>query len=179
MKKILTIFLACLSLLMCVFMGAGCSSVKPQLDLKDAAEALEENGYDVELENYHGYDFEDYFGYYSMVVDKSLWAEDEDGDEWISIYEFESVSMAKSYYKKYKQECEAYIAEQKAELKFMKKILKEYEDDMKSSEIDNLEDKIKEQEEKLEREKERLKASGCSGKFFWKASSERALRDTK
>ncbi len=173
MKKILTVLLACVSLLICVFMGVGCSSVKPQLDLRDAAEALEENGYDVDIEDDMDY------GYYDVIIEGYLEAEEEDGDEWIEIYEFESASIAKAYYKKLKQEYEAYIDRIKAEIRFLKKILKMYDDELKSGEIDDIEDELKEMEEYLEEQEEEWEASGYSGKYVWTASSERALKDTK
>lgn len=175
MKKFLTILLACIMLMVCFVAGTACASVKPEFDLKEAKRVLEKNGYDVDFDD----DIDGSDGYYGIAIERFLDAEEEDGNEWIEMYEFKSASIAKAYYKVWKKDSEAYIDTCKDEIKLLKKILKRYKDELKSDEIDELEDEIKDWEDELEEEEEMLKASGCSGKMVWKASSERAVKDTK
>ena len=164
MKKLLTGLLALLMLVSSVFVLSSCAK-KPELDLEDAKEALEDAEYIVYYED----DTE------STGVEEMLSARKDEYD--ITIIKFEKASTAKLAYQELKLEREYEIESLKLEIKSTKHMLSKYEKDLSSSEIDNYEDEIKEMEKKLE-ELQKETVIGRSGKYVW-TGDLKALEATK
>lgn len=165
MKKIIVTLLAAAMLISCVCVLASCGGQgsKPELDLEDAAENLEDEDYIVEYE-----DDEDNL---SANVAEKLTARNSDGDYiYITVYkDSKSASMA---FDELKLKFDYQVKYAKAELKKMKHMVKKYEDDVSYDE-DDIED--------FEEEFKEGKAEYCygkSGKIVWEGTKN-AVKDSK
>ena len=158
MKKILSIFLVLVTMLaMCMSLVA-CGGPRPCLNLDKAEDCLEDNDYYVTIVDG---DELDTIGY---AVKERLYAED-DGDNYIYIYEFKTVKAAKLYY----EYIGAHYGKGSPEYKAAKRLLRKYGDDMEREDRKDLEDYIEEMEEEV---------CGRSGKYVWYGTKD-ALEDTK
>ena len=171
MKKLLTGLLAIAMLLSCICILSACSVPKPELDLKDAAEALEDEDYHV-----YYYDDEDMSGF-NYAMEETLYAYDDDHDNYIRIMKFKSAASAKLYYKQVKEWNEFEQEAEKSYLEVMEHSLKTYEDNLSSDEIDELEDKIKDCKKTL-KENEEDYVVGRSGVYVWYGTKD-AIKDSK
>ena len=153
MKKLLTGLLALLMLLSSVFVLSSCAK-KPDLDLEDAKDALEDADYIVYYE-----DDSD-----TTSIEEMLSARKDEYS--LTIIKFEKSSTAKLAYQELKMEHEYEIEALKLEIKSTKHMLSKYEKDLSSAEIDSYEDDIKEMEKELE-ELQKETVIGRSGKYVW------------
>lgn len=160
--------LALIMLMGCVLTFASCSfGPKPELDIDDAEEALEDENYSVSVND----DPSD------PMYEATLSASNE--DDYLRIVWFENASVAKLYYKSLKLEREQEIESLKLEIKTLKKVIKLYEDDYKSDELDELEDELKDLEKELDELKSNKEyAYGRSGKVVWYGTKD-AVEDSK
>ena len=163
MKKLLSILLTVV-----VFCGisitfCSCGNITPELNFEKARKNLKDNGYVVELDN--AISAGD--GWLKYAFENTLYAAEENGDNWIQIIEFKNVKVAKLF-------CEITdgVLCQK-EINFMEYILEKYGDDMKSAERDELDDEIKEYKEELAEERYYRK-----GKYVW-CGTDSGINDTK
>lgn len=160
MKKILSIFLVLVTMLaMCMSLVA-CGLKKPNLDFEDAAKNLERKGYNVVLIYEDGYG--SHIGY---AIKNYISASEEDGDNYIYIYEFKTAKAARLYYNFIKMD----YGKGSAIYKFYKRLLRKYGDDMEREDRKDLEDYIEEMEEEV---------CGRSGKYVWYGTKD-AAKDTK
>ncbi len=171
MKKTFLKLIALAVLLCTVFSITSCGlfTAKPELDLKDAAKALEDEDYSV----YH-YDDEDDL---SVGVAERLSARSDDGDDYLYITVYETTKMAKLAYEELELENEAEIEYIKLEIKTLEYTLKKFEKDLTSDEIDEIEDEIKELEKYLEEMKDEY-CFGRKGKAVWEGTKD-AIKDSK
>ena len=161
MKKILSIFLVLATMLaMCVSLVA-CGGPKPQLDLKKAGKALEKNGYYVSITDGEDFWWEE-LGY---ALEGTLYASEEDGDNYIRIYEFKTAKAAKLYYNYIKMD----YGKGSASYKAGKRLLNKYGKDMDKEDRKDLEDYLEEMEEEI---------CGRSGRFVWYGTKD-AAKDSK
>lgn len=178
MKKILAKLLAAALVVVMVLTLVACGA-KPELDLEDAAENLEDNGYTV---HYTDEDLD-------VPYAKRLSAYDDDNT--LVIIEFQDTKSAKLYYESIKMEYDCEIDELKLELEGLElekelyeHIIEEYDRDLSNDEIDDyeeeiddIEDDIKEIEKEIEKMKEDY-SFGRSGKIVW-AGTVDAIEDSK
>ena len=162
MKKflLLTMIVFVLTLSSCT----GFRQEKPNLDLEEAAEALEDAGY------YVIYDDEE-----SYEIGYAEYLEAYDDDEKIVICECLDVKIAKIFYNFFKTQYDAEIKALKVRIEAMEYMLEEYKSDMDSDEKSELKDDIKDYKEELE-----ILESisiGRKGKFVWIATPE-AIEDS-
>lgn len=180
MKKILTTFLACISLVTCIFLGAACSA-KPTLDIRKAGDNLRARGYEVEIDYDQELEFDveefDIYGKFTSV----LYAEREGSDEdyTLYIYEFKTAKAAKYEYEYINNLLEMVRDLAKAQLKYYERFLTLYSADLDADDIEDIEEYIKEVKQELEKYEEKLKGIGRSGKYLWIASHTEVLKDTK
>ncbi|MBQ9773707.1 MAG: hypothetical protein IJW30_06440 [Clostridia bacterium] len=171
MKRILTLMLALMLSLTCVLTLASCAlfQKKPEMDLEVAAENLEDADYYVSYE-----DDEDNL---EVGVEATLYAYDEDGENYLRMVTYIETSSAKIAYDALKKEYDAEIDMIKLEIKRIEDILENYEDDLEDEEVDEYEDELKECEKELEEMEEEHKM-GRSGKTVWMATVD-AIEDSK
>ena len=169
MIKVIPLLLALgcvLSLSACGMFGGGSSThfsdVKPELDFDDAADNLEDNDYDVEVDDA---DKDDY------GVKQYLYATDGDGNT-LHMVEYEDSKLAKLAYEEKLAYYEAQAKATEAQIELLEYQLKEYEDDMKKSEVNELEDRIEYYEDELEELEDFT--IGVSGKVVWSGTVEAA-----
>ena len=166
MKKILAMALAVVMLMGCVLTFASCGT-RPELDIDDAEDNLKEEDYIVSVND----DPSD------PMYKATLYASN--GDDSLSIYWFDSASVAKLYYQSIKLAEKQQKEELELEIKTLKKVIKLYEDEYKSSELDNLEDELKDLEKKLKDLKSgKDYVYGRSGKVVWYGTKD-AIKDSK
>ena len=165
-KRSLAVLLALAMLIGCVALFASCGP-KPELDLRAAEDALED---------------EDYFVYYSddedeeePYIEESLYAYKD--DESLTIVRFADSKSAKLFYNELKFEYDTEVEELELEIKRIKHILNKYSDELKSDYIDELEDELKDYEKELE-ELQEEGLFGINGKVVW-YGTERAIEDSK
>ena len=165
MKKILTALLALAMLLGCVAVFASCGNqgTKPNLDLEEAAEALEDEDYNVTYS-----DDEDDL---SVGVVEQLYASN--GDDYLRVVKYASAATAKIAYEELKLQMETEIEYMELEIKRIEHILKKYDDDLDSDEVDDYEDDLKDLEKELKKTKKDY-CYGISGKYVWAGTSDAA-----
>ena len=178
MKNLILRLIALAVLACCILSFASCGgSVKPELNMKDAEDALEDEGYTVETGDGDDYiENNSYSPYYGYALDEYLEAHDDDYN-YLYIYVFESASMAKLYYKGIAESQEMYIANIQTELDYYNKLLKKYEDDMDRDHIKELEDEIESLEEDLEERVDEY-VFGIKGKTVWYGTLD-AVEDSR
>ena len=168
MKKFITTFLALAMILSCavVFSSCGIFTAKPELDLEQAAENLEDADYSVSY-----VDDEDEL---SAGVVERLSAYNDDDYLTVTVYgDSKSASIA---YKTLKSSFEYYVKEMKLEIQRLENVLNKYDKDLDSDEIDELEDEIKELEKELEELEDIV--IGKKGKTVW-SGTKAAVEDSK
>lgn len=168
-KSIKNLFMVTL-LLTLIFTLASCGGQgpKPNLDLDEVKDNLEDKDYYVSL-----VDDEDDL---DVGVEQELYA-DGDGDDYVYIIEFKDAKMAKLAFKGLKLENESEIESLKLSIKNIENKLEKYEDDLNSFQIDTYENQLKELNKELERRQDE-KCYGISGKFIWQGTED-AIKDTK
>ena len=173
MKKILSTVLAVVLLVGCIFTLASCSpksqGEKPELDLKKAAENLEDEDYTVA----HVDDKDSLEAY----IEERLSAYDKDYENTITIVVFKDSKTAKLFYENRVKSIQEDIDYIEAQIEFYEHILKEYESKLDSDEIDEIEDDIKEMKEELEEYKEDY-CYGIDDCTVWYGSAD-AVKDSK
>ena len=167
MKKLLSILVTVVMLCGLSMTICSCGTNSPELNLEKARKNLKDNGYYVELEESNFSDVDTPWGGYA--IEKVLYAEEEEGDNWIQIIEFKTEKIAKMAMEADPISAGVY----EKEIKLMEYILEKYGDEMKSDERDELRDEIKEYEELLEEEQVYRK-----GKYVW-YGTKLAIEDTK
>ena len=168
MKKIITTLLALAMILSCVVVFSSCSlfAPKPELDLEDAKDNLEDADYSVSYE-----DDEDLLG---PGVAEQLYAYDDDNFLRVTVYEdSKSASLA---YDEIKMELDHEKESIKLTIKSIEHVLDKYEDDLEDEEIDELEDMLEEYQDELEEYEDYV--IGKSGKTVW-AGTKDAIEDSK
>ena len=147
MKKWLSAILCIVTVLMCVLVFASCAA-KPELDLEDAAENLEDEDYRVEYS-----DNED--GYLPVYMEEMLYAsKGEDADDIIVMAVCKDEKSAKLLLKQVKEQNEELIKYYEARIKMLENKLDLYEDDLDKDEIKDIEERIEDYEETIEKYKE-------------------------
>ena len=151
MKK----FLALLLVLVMTFALASCSLFsKPELDLDDAQDNLEDEDYSVRYE-----DDEDNLG---AGVEEYLSAYD-DKDNYLRITVYASAKLAKLDYKARKLQIDTQIKETKLEIQQIEYLLENYKKDL--DDPSDYKDQLKDLEKELEQLEEMV--VGKSGKTVW------------
>ena len=165
MKKLLALLLVIVS----IFSLASCSllAAKPELDLEDAKDNLEDAKYTVYLED----DVDE------PGIKEYLRAYDEDGENYIYIVVFEDTKLANLMYKQQQLELKSEKENLKIEIQAQEHRLDKYDDDLDSDEIDEIEDDIKDMEKELEELKKEY-VIGKSGKTVWYGTKD-AIEDSK
>ena len=169
MKKIKVLLLAVALLLVCTMALSACSlfAPKPNKDLEEAAENLEDEKYMVTYT-----DDEDEL---EVNVAEKLYATD-GKDNYLSVTIYNDSKSASLAYKEMKMQYDAEIDEIKLEIKNYENMIKKYEDDLDNDDIDDYEDEIKELEKELEEAKDFV--FGKSGKMVY-AGTKDAIKDSK
>ena len=156
MKK----FLALLLVLVMTFALASCSLFsKPELDLDDAQDNLEDEDYTV-----YYVDDEDEL---EAGMVEGLSAYDED-DNFLYVVVFDSTKLAKIYYKEAKLELDAEIKAIKLEIQEIEYLLENYKKDL--DDPSDYKDQLKDLEDELEELEEVV--LGRSGKTVWRATKD-------
>ncbi len=172
MKKIITALLIACMLVSCIAVLSSCdlfsSKVKPELDLEDAKNALEDEDYLVVY-----VDDEDDL---DVGMKESLYAynDDEDG---LYIIVYADSKLATWAYEELKAEYDAEVDELKREIDKLEHILDKYEDDLDSDEVDDYEDEIKDLKKDLKKMEEEY-TFGKSGSTVWYGTAN-AAEDSK
>lgn len=168
MKKMTVKFLALALVLASLFSLASCSlfAKKPNRDLEDAADILEDAKYDVSY-----IDDED-----DLSIGYVEYLHASKKDDYIRVIVFADAKLANLYYESLKMDKEFERDELKLEIKSLEHMLKKYEDDMDSDEVDNYEDELKEAKKELDELDEVV--IGKSGKTVWKGT-KKAIEDSK
>lgn len=168
MKKLLAALLV-LTMLVCTLALTSCGA-KPELDLDDAKDALEDAKYTVMVE-----DDKDNLDMPGLV--EMLSARDEDGENYLYIYVFDNTKTAKLFYEQMKLQYDAEVEITELEIKYYEHVLDKYEDDLESDEIDEYKDEIKELKKDLEETKDEH-CYGRSGKTVW-VGTKKAVEASK
>lgn len=166
MKKLLVVLLA-LTMLVGTLALTSCGA-KPELDLDDAADALEDADYSVSFK-----DDED-----DPSVDEALYARSDDYDDYVYIVVYKDTKTAKLAYKELKLDQDQEKESLELEIKYYEHILNKYEDDMDSDEVDDYEDKLKDLKKELEKLEDGEIVYGRSGKTVW-YGTKKAIEATK
>ena len=164
MKRFLLIFLACLMALSCMIAFSSCAT-KPEKDLEDAAENLEDEDYIVSYED----DVDD-VGY-----EEKLYARN-DKDDTLTVIVFSDTKLAGMYYDEMKAQLKYQEETIKRQIKALEHTLKKYDDDMDSDEVDEMEDEVKDLKKQLKKFDEMV--IGKSGKTVWMGTKD-AIKDSK
>ncbi len=156
MKNVTKILALSLVLIMTVVMLASCGGPSPELDMKKAADALEDDKWDV-VKHEKGDDARTLASSYlragaSEGVKEILYAieDTEDYDTMLVIITFDSSAQANTVYDYLKKQKDMSLEQTKATLEYYKNLLKNFEDDLDNDDIDELEDDIKDLEEAIE-----------------------------
>ena len=163
MKKLLALALIIVS----IFSFASCSlfAAKPEFDLDDAKDALEDADYTVIYED----DLD------TPGIKEYLRAYDSK-DNSLTIIVFEDAKLANLAYQQQKLEFEYDKDELELEIKANEHRLDKYEDDLDSADIDSIEDDIKDMNKELKEMKDYV--IGKSGKTIWYGTKD-AIKDSK
>ena len=173
MKKIITLFTVAALLLCCMACFASCSGgnvgTAPELDFDDAQEALEDEGYTVNVSE----DSDE------GPAEQTLYAHKyDDGDSVsLTIIECKDSTLAKLTFDTLKLQYEMRIKNYENQIKMLERLLDKYDDDYNSDEIDEMEDEVKELKKSLEKMKEDY-TFGIKGKIVWYGDNE-AAKDSK
>lgn len=168
MKKILISLLMALMLCSLAVFGVACSTnlgPKPELDIDDAQEALEDEDYYVKIYEEEG----------EPEFESRLYAVK--GDDYIEIYWCNDKQTAMILFDTTKKALETRIGQIELQMKMIENKLDKYEDDLDSDEIDDLEDELKELKKELKDYKEDY-AYGIDGKVVWYGTAD-AVKDSK
>ncbi len=165
MKKLLVVLLA-LTMLVGTLALTSCGA-RPELDLDDAEDALEDADYYVDVDD----DFDD------PSIDEKLTAYSDDHDDYITITVYKDTKTAKLQYEKLKYESKVEKEYLEMQIEYYEHILDEYEDDLDSDDIDDLEDELKAIKKQLKNFDEE-NCIGRSGKTVW-YGTKKAIEDTK
>ena len=166
MKKLLALLLSVAIIVMCVLAFASCSA-KPELNLDDAKDNLEDEDYSVFYE-----DDEDNL---EVNIKERLSASNEDDSLTIIVYA--DLKSAKLAEKSFNLSSEAQLKNLKLQLETLEHELNAYEDELDSDEIDEYEDEIKEIKKEIE-DFGTDRIFGRSGKTVW-YGTENAIKDSK
>ncbi len=171
MKRTFRILLALALAAVFTLSLASCSlfTEKPELDLDDAKDALEDEKYTVTI-----VEDEDLL---SVGIEATLSAMDAKSENSLRIVCFEDKKMAKLYHKQLKLEHETEIEKLELEIEALEYMLKEYEDDLDNEELDEYEDQLDELQEELDEQKEEY-SFGIDGATVWSGTKE-AVEDSK
>ena len=164
MKKLTGKILAGALALGCMCTAASCGFFGWSMD--DVKESLKDNNYVVSIEKDIGLgDFEGYVAY--------LYAEEEnDGEEWFELYEFQSARTAKLYYNMNKTWRENKIEDLEAEIALYEYVVDQYDNDMTDVSVTCVEEYIKELQEDIEDYQEDLENMGRKGVYVWYGTSD-------
>jgi hypothetical protein len=167
MKKLIKVL--ALMLVICCFMFTfACNKTeKPLLELSKARDNLEDREYEVEFVR----NSTEMYG----VVYVYLEAYANEGEDYIQIFGFEKMKLAKATYKMLKSEQESEVNNLKKKIEFYESILKHCGDEMESAKIDEIEDAIKEIKKEI-REVEKY-LIGIKGYYVW-IGTKGAIEDT-
>ncbi len=168
MKKTIKI-LACILLACCITLTVACggSTAKPELNLEKAKDNLEAKGYQVNLASGGSFLIDGMIVYCLDAIN---------GEEnSITIYEFCSNDIAKSYYNTQTAMNTNQIITAQTQRDFYKAVLADKALTLTDSEKKILEEEIADCEETLAKYD---KIIGFSGKFFWIGTKD-AIEDTK
>ncbi len=155
MKKILSMLLVLVTMLTVCMSLVACGGPKPNLNLDRAKKNLKDNDYEVEICD--GDEWEDVEDG-ALAMEEVLYADDEDGDNYIYIIKFKTTKDAKLYYKAFENE-DAWV-------KYLKYVLKKYGDDLDREDREEFEERIEDY------------SWGRSGKYVWYGTKD-AIKDTK
>ncbi len=167
MSKFFKISVAVLLLICSLLSFCSCAS-RPLLDLKEAAENLEDEGYVVTYND----DAED-----SDPSEQEYLYAYGDSDDRLVITVFTHSRMATLRYESLKMSYENNIDSIKLQIETLKYEIKKYGDDLDDDELDELEDELDELEDELEYYKEDY-CIGKSGKTVWYGTKD-AIKDSK
>jgi len=169
MRKIKVLLLAVALLLVCTMALSACSlfAPKPNKDLEEAAENLEDEKYTVTYT-----DDEDDL---DVNVEERLYATD-GKDNYLSVTIYKDSKSASLAYKEMKLQYDAELESVELQIKNCENMIKKYDDDLDSDEIDEYEDEIKELEKELKEAKDFV--FGKSGKMVY-AGTKDAIKDSK
>ena len=188
MKKIITTLLALAMILSCVLVLSSCSisifAPKPELDLEDAAENLEDADYSVSyIDDTDELDvgMEEML-YASEVIDREDFDDEEeyyealDARNYITIVVYSSKKTADIAYQNAKAELDYEIKSTKLEIKSIQHTLDEYEGDLEDEQIEYYEEKL----ESLEKALDQLNNTvvGKKGATVW-YGTKGAIEDSK
>ena len=166
MKKLIVTLLAVAMLLSCLLVFSACAA-KPEMDLENAAENLEDEDYVVMY-----IDDEDDL---SANVKERLQASNDDESLSITVYkDSKSASLA---YKRLKLERDVAIDYYNIQIDNYENMLKKYEDDLEDEDVEYYEEKIDELKEDLKEYKDE-NVIGKSGKTVW-SGTKTAIKDSK
>ncbi len=169
MKKLTVKLLALALLVASVFSLASCSlfAPKPETDLKDAEDALEDNKYSVSY-----IDDEDDL---SVGVAEKLTAYND--DDYLQVTIYKDSTLASIAYEELQQELKEEKATIKRNIKKYEHLIKKYKSDLKDADLlKTYEDRLEDYEEQLEEMKNAV--IGKSGKIVW-AGTKDAIKDSK
>lgn len=173
MKKTLSLLLALVMIISCMFAitscGGGNQGPKPELDLKDAEDNLEDEDYNV-----MSYDDPDDIS--EIGVEEKLYAIDEDYEESLTILVFIDSKTAKKYYDANIGMIELQKQALEDQLAWYEYVVKNLEDEVDDDDIDNAEDRIESLEDQLKELDEMC--YGISGKTVWQGT-EKAVKASK
>ena len=184
MKKFIVMLLAVAMVLSCTLVLASCGNQgpKPELNIEDAAENLEDADYTVMFTD----DEDDLYPW----IEAQLYATNDD-DEGIYITVYKDSTSAKLALEDVKVEFNAEIDSinekidaKERKIKQYENILKKYEDDLEDEEIEELEDTIDDLNDEIDELKDELKeikeeaCFGRSGKTVW-YGTKTAAKDSK
>ncbi len=168
LRKVLVVLLAVATVTAfnSCFSKSPASGGKPELNLKQAQNNLEDNKYEVQQVNGRDLDVVE-----AYALEKGILAVK--GDDYICLIEWKTKDAAEKAYD-YMLNCETELLKIKATIEWYEFLLEEYGDDMFSNERTILEDQIKAYKKENEN-----RVYGCSGKYIWIASDESVIEDTK
>ena len=166
MKKFLSLLLATAMILGCMLTLSSCAfAEKPELDLEDAQENLEDEDYHVSYED----DVDD-AGYEEMLYAYN------DKEDSLRVVVFSDSKLADMYYDTVKAQLKYQKETVEREIKMMEHLLKKYDDDMDSDEVDEMKDEVKELKKELKKFDDVV--IGKSGKTVWYGTKD-AVKDSK
>ena len=177
MKKFLIALLAFVLLIGCMLSFASCEEkeeneekeeklsnigTKPELDISDAMNALEDEYYEVK-------DRSD--SILEVGMEESFYASK--GESYFTMISFETEELAKIYYKGLKLEYDSELENIKLQIEYYEYLLENYEDELDSDEIDEYEDEIKDLQKELD-EMENELSCGISKNVVWYGNNDAA-----
>ena len=168
MKKFLSLLLAVVMILGCTLTLSSCFSflaAKPEMDLEDAMENLEDEDYVVAYDD----DSEDP-GY-----EEYLYARSEDDDS-LTVVVFSDKKLANMYYDELKAQLKYQKEYIELEIKYTEYMLENYKKEFDSDDIDEMKDELKDLKKQLKKLDEMV--VGKKGTTVW-YGTESAIEDSK